>query len=373
MPLRVEQAQTKRHRFDRQVLELRQRFALHALFDRFAILVHAVQLRGHFPGQVGVGSEQAFDAQAHVIQTPGRVQAWANDKPEIGGGNACSISLGHFKDRFDPRPCAPGANPLKALMHQNPIVGVQRHHVGDAAQRHQVKQFADVRLRLVLVPAKAAQARAQRHQHIENHPDAGERLAREFASGLVRVDQRIGQRQFIAGQVVVGDQYFEASLFGSGHAFDAGDAVVDGDQQLRLAGQCDLDDFRGQAVAIFEAVRHQIVDMRRTEQAQTEHADSAGGRPVRVEVADDEDALALLQRRHQQVYRRIDALELLKRDQPRQALVQLRLGLHAPRRVQAGQQGWQITEKRQSGRQLTRFDTHGVTETSLDYVGLLRW
>jgi len=100
--------------------------------------------------------------------------------------------------------------------------------------------------------------------------------------------------------------------------------------------------------------------MRRAQQAQTKHTDSTGGGAVGVEVADDENALALVERLDQQVHRHFDALELLERQQARQALVQFSLGLHATGGVQAGQQGWQVAQQWQGRRQGTRFDTHGV-------------
>ncbi len=84
MPLGVEQAQAIGHRFHRQVLELGQGLALHALFDGFAVLVHAIQLRGHFPCGRKIGGEQAFDAQTHIVQTPGGVEPWPEDEAQVG-------------------------------------------------------------------------------------------------------------------------------------------------------------------------------------------------------------------------------------------------------------------------------------------------
>ena len=61
------------------------------------------------------------------------------------------------------------------------------------------------------------------------------RLAFEAAAGLVRVDDHVGVGQLRAGQVVVGHQHLQAQRVGRGHAFDAGDAVVHGDQQVGAA------------------------------------------------------------------------------------------------------------------------------------------
>jgi hypothetical protein len=87
--------------------------------------------------------------------------------------------------------------------------------------------------------------------------------------------------------VVVGDQRGDAVLLGAGDAFQAGDAVVDGDDQVgRLLGG-DIDDFRRQAVAELEAVGEQEIDIG-AERFQGAHADGGGGGAVAVVVADDQ-------------------------------------------------------------------------------------
>ena len=74
-------------------------------------------------------------------------------------------------------------------------------------------------------------------------------------------------------------------------AVDARDAVVDGDEQPRLARRGKRDDLGRQAVAELEAVGHDEVDVR-AHRAQAAHADGAGRRAVGVVVGDDDDALA---------------------------------------------------------------------------------
>jgi len=86
-------------------------------------------------------------------------------------------------------------------------------------------------------------------------------LAREAAAGKVGVDDAVGGWQFVARQVVVGDQRCNAELPGAGNAVDAGDAVVNGDDELRLLRRGKLDDVGGESVAIGEAVRYQIIDV----------------------------------------------------------------------------------------------------------------
>ncbi|MNP34921.1 hypothetical protein D3C76_1282300 [compost metagenome] len=161
--------------------------------------------------------------------------------------------------------------------------------------------------------------------------------------------------------MVVGDQHAQPGGPRRGDAIDAGDAVVHGDQQVRTFLQRHGDDFRGQAVAVLEAVGHQVIDPGRAKHTQRQHADAAGGGAVGIEVADDEDALATLQGIDQQFDGGVDALQLPVRDQPRQALVQLGGGLHAAGGVQAGQQGRQVAEVGKGLRQGAGFDAHETT------------
>ena len=149
--------------------------------------------------------------------------------------------------------------------------------------------------------------------------------------------------------MVIGNQHRQPGGLGRRHAIDAGNAVVDGQQQIRLAFEGHGDDLRGQAIAVLEAVRHQVIDMRRAEQAQAKHPDRTGGGAIGIEVADDKDALPLFERQHQQFDRRVDALQLLVRDQPRQALVQFLGGLHTTGGVETGQQRRQAAQIRQLG------------------------
>ena len=86
-------------------------------------------------------------------------------------------------------------------------------------------------------PARRAQPGAQRHQHIEDHANPGQVLARKGTTGLIGVDDGRRRGQCVPGQVVVGDQHRDAELIGVRHPVDAGDAVVHGDQQGRVAGR----------------------------------------------------------------------------------------------------------------------------------------
>jgi hypothetical protein len=59
--------------------------------------------------------------------------------------------------------------------------------------------------------------------------------------------------------MVVGDQRRDAVLLCAGDAFEAGDAVVDSDDQVVRLLRGDIDDFRRSAVPELEAVGEQEV------------------------------------------------------------------------------------------------------------------
>jgi len=62
-------------------------------------------------------------------------------------------------------------------------------------------------------------------------------------------------------KMVIRDQYLQSQLAGMGHAFKAGNAVVNGDQQLR-AGICHpLSDRGRQTVAVHHPVWYQVRDL----------------------------------------------------------------------------------------------------------------
>src|SRR5690606_26589537 len=124
VPVRLEQTEAKRHVVQRQIFELRQGFALHALFDALAILVELIELQRHVTSQSLVVTKQTFDAQRHIVQAPRRVQPWPEDKAKIGGGDAFVVSPSDLENRAQTRPRPPGTDSRKALMHQNAVVGV---------------------------------------------------------------------------------------------------------------------------------------------------------------------------------------------------------------------------------------------------------
>ena len=154
---------------------------------------------------------------------------------------------------------------------------------------------------------------------------------------LIWIDDAVGLRQLGARQVVIGDQRADAQRAGARHAFDARDAVVHRDEQVRLALSSQIDQLRRQAIAQLEAVGHEIVDVG-AEKAQRAHADRAGGGAVGVVVGDDQEPLTGLDRIGEQHRGLLHALEQRRRQQTGRAVGELGCRADASRGVDFGEQ-----------------------------------
>ena len=130
----------------------------------------------------------------------------------------------------------------------------------------------------------------QGHQHIEHHPHPGQILGGKFAAGLIGVDdQRL--RQGIARQVMVGNQYFNAQLTRPLYPGHAGNAVVHGNNDVRLALRCQLDNFRRQAIAVLKAVGDDEVHLA-AQHGQALYRNRAGGCAIGIVIGHHQHALA---------------------------------------------------------------------------------
>ena len=138
-------------------------------------------------------------------------------------------------------------------------------------------------------------------------------------------------------QVMVGDQRRDAQFAGAGDALQAGDAVIDGDDQVgRLFGG-QFDDFRRQAVAELEAVGNQEIDVG-AERLQGAHADCGGGGAVAVVIADDQQAGFGLDGIGQDMGGLVGIGQRGGRQQRLQFVVEFGLVGDAARRIEAGEQ-----------------------------------
>ena len=135
--------------FVEQRLGDQQRLLAHVALDLAPLAVDAVQRARQFVGARRVVGQQAFDAQRHVGQPAGRVDARAQREAEVeGGGRLRPCAPAAVNRLARPQGSAPARMRLQALRHQAAVVGVELDHVGHRAERHQRQQRVELGLRL---------------------------------------------------------------------------------------------------------------------------------------------------------------------------------------------------------------------------------
>ena len=144
MPLRVIEAQGVAAGVG-GLLKCCERGFLHLSLDASALAVQGVQLLRDGLRARGVVGNQAFNAERHIGQSSGGVQAWAYGEAEIVRAGARRITRGHTQQRGNARLRLARAYAIQAVMHEDAIVFVEPHHVGDGTQRHQIKQVRQIR------------------------------------------------------------------------------------------------------------------------------------------------------------------------------------------------------------------------------------
>ena len=177
---------------------------------------------------------------------------------------------------------------------------MQRHHVGDGGERHEVEPGHQVGDRETV----AAQAPVERHQRQEDHAGGAEMAQAREVVEAVRVDEGTHRREHLGGAVMVEHHHVHAEAAGLGQGLVPGGAAIDGDEEggallgehphRRDVGTISFRD----AVGDVEPVGH-------AEVAQGAREQRGARRPVDVVVAEDRDLLALEDRDRETVGRRL--------------------------------------------------------------------
>ncbi len=166
----------------------------HQLLHRAALGIDFFQRAGDLARLAPVFAEQQFDAQRHVFEPAGRVQPRPQRKPDIAGAQSRHITAAGIDQGAQPDAALALAQTTQASRHQRTIIGVQRHQIGDGADCDQIQQHRQIRFDAFCKRTACAQRFSQRQQHVKDHPDPGQRLAREGVFGQIRVDDRVGRR-----------------------------------------------------------------------------------------------------------------------------------------------------------------------------------
>ena len=126
------------------------RLLAHAALDVAALAVDRVQRARQLVAARRVVGQQAFDAQRHVRQPAGGVDARAEREAEVERGGDLRVARRRREQAGQPAGQGAGADALQALGDQPPVVGVELDHVGHGAQRHQRQQAVELGLGLLV-------------------------------------------------------------------------------------------------------------------------------------------------------------------------------------------------------------------------------
>ena len=237
---------------------------LHFLFNRAALAIETIELARYLGGSLRFLGQQALDAEGHVFQPAGGVQARRHTKTKVAGGEPSGCAAGHAQQRVDADAGAAVIDARQTLRHQNPVVVIQRHEVRHGAKGHEIKQHPEIRFREAAAgkPARFPQVRTQGQHEVKRHADAGEMFAGKGIARLVGIDDGIGFGKCRPRQMMVGNQHLDAATARLPHAVDAGDAVIDGNNQVRVLLCRQRHNLRRQAVAVFKTVGDHIAHIR---------------------------------------------------------------------------------------------------------------
>ena len=190
--------------------------------------VDLVKARGDTGGLVLVFTQKQLEGHGGVVHAARRVEARGEAEADRFGRDGAVRVPGGFQQRLQA-----GAHRIlqngKALLHDGAVFTLQRHHVGNGAERGQLAEHLE---------QVARGAVLERGAELERHARAAQALAGAFVVGAVGVDDGGGPGQRFAGQVVVGDDQVETEFGGAIGFGHGGDAVVHRDDELiALGGQ----------------------------------------------------------------------------------------------------------------------------------------
>ena len=136
-------------RIDRARFDGDERFLLHRGFDVAAFAIEPVELGGERRGgRLGIG-EEAANAERHVGQAPRGVEPGTGDEAQVVARRPARIAARDREQRLDAGLSAAGADAREPLRDERPVDPVEAHDVGHGAQRDEVEQPAEIRLRAV--------------------------------------------------------------------------------------------------------------------------------------------------------------------------------------------------------------------------------
>ncbi len=119
----------------------------------------------------------------------------------------------------------------QAFRDESAVKALERHHIGNGAERDQMQQRQQIGLRPRRRPEIAGAQRARERDQRDKYKTDRRQMAKAGQIvGAVRIDDRDRRRQFLVGLVMIDHDGVEAELLGLGERLQAGGAAIDRDQ-----------------------------------------------------------------------------------------------------------------------------------------------
>ena len=105
-----------------------------------ALVVEDFKLRSQLFGLPLILRQKQTQSQLGRLKPSPRVQAWADDKADVVGGNLSRVQLIGTNQRPQPQILCVG-NPLKPLLHHDPVLILELHHISHRSHSRQLHHF----------------------------------------------------------------------------------------------------------------------------------------------------------------------------------------------------------------------------------------
>ena len=230
--------------------------------------------------------EKECGGNVRVPDPAGGVEARREGEPDGLERRVGGRDTGRGKERRDRRPGA-AANPVEAQARDRPVLAQHRRDIRHGADHREVGEVP--RRRLGRDPAQPLQ---QERRNLEGHAGPGEPRVGVGGVQPVRVDEGERRRRHRRHPVVVRHDHVDPGVPRRHDLGAAGAAHVHGDHEPPPAGARELHRPGRKAVAVLQPAGDMPgrVDPERPQRA---HHDRQSGQAVRVEVAHDEDPVAV--------------------------------------------------------------------------------
>ncbi len=263
----------------------------HLSFDGLPLAVQLVEQRRDLGRLDLVIRRQQARAERGVADATARIDARAQDEAQVIRSRRL-VQAGRVDQRAQPRVLALTHDDEPAR-HERPVQRLQRHHVSNRGQRHEIEHGQEVRRRRVgrVVAALTKLARRRDEGHERDAGGAEVAQAREIILAVgVHNGRNVGKAHI--GLMMVEDHDIGAERLRHGKGIEAGHAAVDGDDQAGAILNEPLDGRRVRAVALEDAVGDVDAGVTAVGRQKAPHQGGRAG-AVDVIVAENGNGLAL--------------------------------------------------------------------------------